>query len=132
MIPQVKPSRWKPHLEAAARQGKTIAQYAREHGLSRHTLYAARQARVGGARPESAKPRLQRPQPMPAGFTVVKLLPPPAFLPAAPDTPTRLHARLPNGIALELACGGSQIDTALLKTLINTLAAMPCSNSIPR
>ena len=46
MIPQVKLSRWKPHLQAAARQGKTLAKYAREHGLSRYTLYAARQMRV--------------------------------------------------------------------------------------
>jgi len=38
---QVDLKRWRPHLRAAKAAGATLAQYAREHGLSRHTLYAA-------------------------------------------------------------------------------------------
>lgn len=34
-------ARWLPHLAAARRQGKTVAAYAAEHGLSRHTLCTA-------------------------------------------------------------------------------------------
>jgi len=35
--------RWSPHLTAARLEGKTLTEYARGRGLSRHTLYAARQ-----------------------------------------------------------------------------------------
>ena len=35
--------RWMPHLSAAKREGVSLAQYAQVHGLSRYTLYAARE-----------------------------------------------------------------------------------------
>ena len=44
-------------------------------------------------------------------------------------TAPSLRARLPNGIALELSCGGT--DSALLKTMIDALTGWPCSNSTP-
>lgn len=40
---EVSLARWQPHLEAAEQAGLSIAEYARQHGLSRHTLYVARQ-----------------------------------------------------------------------------------------
>ena len=51
--------RWGPHLRAAKRQGKSVKQYAVEHGLSPYTLYAAREmvkakARVKGSEVRAA------------------------------------------------------------------------------
>lgn len=43
MSGKVNLDRWSPHLAAAKREGKTLTQYARSRGPSRHTLYAARQ-----------------------------------------------------------------------------------------
>ena len=128
MIPQVKLSRWKPHLQAAARQGKTLAQYAREHGLSRYTLYAARQmlhASPGQARTPASRPAR-------ISFTAVKLMSAPEMRLVPPHQRARLQVRLTNGVALELTCGDTRSDAEALKTLINTLAALPCSTSTPR
>lgn len=113
--------RWSPHLAAAKREGKSLTQYAREHGLSRHTLYAARQMLRGvdgepGARrrPRVARRTKQLP---PSAFAAVKLsalcAPPGASAP-------RLRAQLPNGLRLELTCGGA--EAGLLATVIEALA----------
>jgi DNA-binding phage protein len=40
-MPQVKLDHWRQHVLAALHAKQSIAQYAREHGLSRHTLYVA-------------------------------------------------------------------------------------------
>jgi len=44
MMAEVSLLRWQPHLEAADQAGLSISAYARQHGLSRHTLYMARKA----------------------------------------------------------------------------------------
>ncbi len=86
--------------------GVTLAQYAREQGMSRHTLYAARQAM---RKPESK------------GNTPAK-----AFVPvrvsAAKIAPTP-SVRLPNG--LELCFGAVEADA--LGSLLHLLVTLPCS-----
>ena len=129
MKPQVKLSRWKPHVQAARRQGKTLAQYAREQGLSAHTLYAAQRLLRAVATRTMLRSHPRTPKQAaasaPNGFTAVKL----TYLPQAgvvtsgtiTRLDTRLHARLPNGIDLELSCGGTAADALLLKTLAEAL-----------
>lgn len=90
--------RWKPHLEAAKREGKTIAQYARVRGLSRHTLYAASQqlSADGGVNGRRLVRRSARPA-MSSAFAQVQL--PSPVLPAAG---TRLEAQWANGAKLAI------------------------------
>jgi len=119
MSSKVNLDRWGPHLQAAKREGKSLTQYARSRGLSRHTLYAARQMlrSVGG------KPGVERrPRPLRAAnkavsqpaFAAVKLL--------APDTPSggavaQLRAQLPNGVKLELTWADAPLLTAAIQAL---------------
>jgi hypothetical protein len=120
MSGKVNLDRWGPHLQAAKREGKSLTQYARSRGLSRYTLYAARQMlrSMGGKPGVERRPRALRaankaaPQPT---FAAVKLL--------APDTPSggstaQLRAQLPNGVRLELMWA----DAALLAAAIQALA----------
>jgi hypothetical protein len=92
--------RWKPHLEAAKREGQTIARYARSRGLSRHTLYAASQqlgaeGGVNAGRParrhRSAQPALS------SAFAPVQW-PSPVLVAAG----TRLEAQWANGAKLAI------------------------------
>lgn len=120
MSSKVNLERWVPHLMAAKREGETLARYARSHGLSRHTLYAARQMlrRAGGTASAQRRARVFRGagKPVPA-FAAVKLSAvPAALIGSAP----RLQARLPNGVTMELSCGGA--DAALLTAMIQALA----------
>src|SRR5665811_721305 len=101
MSSKVNLDRWGPHLLAAKREGKSLTEYARSRGLSRHTLYAAKQMlRSTGGKPgvERRLRAANKAAPHPA-FSAVKLL--------APGTPSsrsaaRLRAQLPNGVKLEL------------------------------
>jgi hypothetical protein len=122
MSGKVNLDRWAPHLMAAKREGKTLTRYARNHGLSRHTLYAARQM----LRAMSGKPAVRRrPRVLP---TTTKLLPESAFAAvklSAPCAPSggeapRLQARLPNGVMLELTWGGA--EAGLLAAAIQALS----------
>lgn len=112
--------RWKPHLVAAKREGKTLNAYARSHGLSACTLYAARQilqAMNGGlasARPAHVKSSHGNRVPNSA-FAPVKVATP--VLPSAGSS-ARLQARLPNGVMLEL----TGADAVLLGVAIQRLA----------
>lgn len=118
MSGKVNLDRWGPHLLAAKREGKSLTQYARSRGLSRYTLYAARQMlRSAGVKPGverrlRAANKTAAPQSV---FAAVKLL--------APSTPSswpapQLRAQLPNGVGLELMCA----DAALLAAAIEALA----------
>lgn len=113
---EVNLDRWTPHLMAAKREGKTLTQYARKRGLSRHTLYAARQMlrRVGGKASAPRQRRAGKPAPV---FAAVKLS---AASVALSGPGARLQARLPNGVTLELDCGGA--GAALVGALIRALA----------
>src|SRR5690606_23576153 len=106
MSGKVNLDRWGPHLRAAKRQGKSVKQYAAEHGLSPYTLYAAREMLKARARAERSERRAGSGL---SAFAEVKL---PltqevaGHLPIAAMAP-RLRARLPNGVALELCCEGA-------------------------
>lgn len=118
MTGKVNLGRWSPHLAAAQREGKSLKQYARERGLSAHTLYAARQMLPRGERARGASriSRLapKRTLPIASAFTAVKIATPMSA--AAP----RLQAQLPNGVRLELVWSGA--ETALLTAAIEALA----------
>lgn len=103
----VRLARWEKHVTAAHRQGMPLSRYAREHGISRYTLYAAqRQLRSQGA---TAK-RLARPSLA-------------AFVPVEVAAPAAVRARLPNGVQLEFG----HLDPSAWATLVGMLAALPCS-----
>lgn len=120
MSGKVNLDRWGPHLQAARREGKSLTEYARDRGLSRHTLYAARQMlrSMGGTpcvEPRSRAPRSMNKARLQPAFAAVKLL--------ASDTPAgvaaaQLRAQLPNGVKLELVSA----DAPLLAAAINALA----------
>jgi len=122
MSGKVNLDRWSPHLAAAKREGKTVTQYARGRGLSRHTLYAARQMlrRLNGKPAAERLPRVPR--------ATNKLVPDSAFAAvklSAPLAPSggaapRLQARLPNGVMLELMWGGA--EAGLLAAAIQALS----------
>lgn len=113
----VKLERWRGHVVAARRQGIPLSHYAREHGISRYTLYAAqRQLRSEGceATKRAARPGAMRADTSP--FVAVRVA-------EAEATPAALRARLPNGV--ELAFG--PLDSDACATLVRMLAALPCS-----
>ncbi len=123
MSGKVNLDRWGPHLLAAKREGKSLTQYARSRGLSRHTLYAARQMlrSMGGKPGVERRPRTPR-TPRAANkaaaqptFAAVKLLAP--SNPAGRSAP-QLRAQLPNGVKLELMSA----DAPLLAAAIQALA----------
>ena len=111
MSSRVNLDRWGPHLLAAKREGKSLTEYARSRGLSRHTLYAARQM----LRSIGRKPSVERgPRAPHSGFATVKLL--------APEIPSggsssRLRAQLPNGVKLELMSADARQLVAAIETL---------------
>ena len=97
---KVRLDRWRPHLAAAEREGKSISEYAAGRGLSRHTLYAARRMIRGAG--ESGRERRNRRvrrgtlSVVPSAFAEVK------FPVSASASSTRLEAELPNGAKLAL------------------------------
>lgn len=131
MINKVDMKRWQLHLDVIERQGVTVARYAREQGLSKHTLYAARaMQRTGAAKKATRKQTMTQPGQAvqtrtTCGFTAVKLIAG-ASIPLLrqvamqhqPAAPT-LRAWLPNGTEVELAC--SRSDTALVRVMLDTL-----------
>ncbi|SPE34820.1 conserved hypothetical protein [Burkholderiales bacterium] len=105
---------WEGHLEAAGREGKSVRQYAAEHGLSADAMYSARRKlRMREAMAATKAPVVRAAPKNP--FAAVKLAPL-----GAP-----LRAQLPNGVMLELAIGAG--DSAMLVTAIDVLAKLPCS-----
>ena len=120
MANKVNLARWRKHLKRAAARGITLAQYAREHGLSRHTLYAASQQQRAGAAAErsQAKPGLQRKgKASRSAFIAV-------CLPEAQSAPERageqigskgtavLQARLPNGVQIGIEVSSIEAGAA--------------------
>lgn len=110
----VKLERWQGHVVAARKQGMPLSHYAREHGLSRYTLYAAqRQLRRKGEAKTKRSVRGVRGRPDASPFVAVQMAPPAA-----------IRARLPNGVALEFG----DLDRTECATLVGMLAALPCSS----
>ena len=107
-------NRWREHLAAVQREGKSISQYAREHGLSRYTLYAARQqlkdegcALAKGGQPGVAGAVSTSP------FVAVEV----------EARIGRLRIRLPNAVEVELI----ELEPSAYASLMKVLAALPCS-----
>lgn len=112
---QINLKKWGSHLQAARTAGVSLAQYARKHGLSRHTLYAALRAErelKGLPAPRRGR-RAKRSAVEPAAFVPVAL----------GRAGARLAVRLPNGVALEC----HDLEGAQLRAFIASLAALPCS-----
>ena len=122
MANKVNLARWRKHLKRATARGITLAQYAREHGLSRHTLYAASQQQRAEAVAEriEAQPGLQRQgKASRSAFIAVRL-------PEAQSAPERtgeqigskgttvLQARLPNGVQISIEVSG--IEAGVIET----------------
>jgi transposase len=115
--------KWKAHLEAAQREGLTLAAYSRAHGIAKNRLYEERQrlreASMPGTtkKPASAR-RAKRASPKAAAdvtpFARVRV----SAAQRAP-MPSRLLAQLPNGATVELECTAG--DASLVSALIETL-----------
>ena len=121
MSGKVNLDRWVPHLEAARREGVTLAQYARSRGLSRYTLYAARETLRRsrgntGLRRRRVSPR-QVKSVVASGFAAVKISASPETL---NESAPRRRANLPNGVRLELTMGGA--DVVLVAAAIRALS----------
>jgi hypothetical protein len=109
---QVNLKRWRPHLRAAKVAGVTVAQYARKHGLSRHTLYAAQRAERDRRGLLAQEPRGAR--------TAAKA----AFVPVVVSGGhTPVTVRFPTGVVLEC----HDVERSQLAALVASLAALPCS-----
>lgn len=112
---KVNVDRWREHVVAQRRSGMTVVQYAQEHGLSRYTLYAARQQIAAAEKARTRRsPSTLAAVTKPAPFVAVRVTP----------SPIALRASLPNGVALEFA----QMEPDTCAKLIGMLAALPCSN----
>ena len=111
-------ARWQPHLAAAQRRGQTVAAYAAEHGLSRHTLYAAAKTLRESAKASDGQVR-RRKKPVPA-FAAVRVS---ALQPPPPEV-SRLRAQLPNGVVVHLEGASSPPQLA---TWLTALGALACS-----
>lgn len=98
---EVNLERWRVHLEGARRMG-SISRYAREQGLSRHTLYAA-----------------QRQQKAEAGGRRGRVKREPRFVPVRIAPLAGVPVRLANGV--ELRCETWSPE------LLQWLAGLPCS-----
>lgn len=110
-------ARWKPHLEAAKREGMTIARYAKEQGLSRHTLYAASQLlRAAGesGKGERGRKRWREPAAASAVFAEARL----PFM--RPPAGTRIEAQWANGAKLALESDAPAQE--LLRTALAVLS----------
>jgi hypothetical protein len=118
MTPKIDMARWLPHLKAAKRRGQSVAAYAAEHGLSRHTLYTAARVLRESGRAAAGKP--QRRAEATAAFAAVRVA-----APAAPHPgPVRLRAHLPNGVVLHFEGDGTP---GQLAAWLAALQGLPCS-----
>ncbi len=103
---RAKVEEWEAHVEAAQKEGKSLACYAREHGLACHRLYEAqRKSRQRKAHDGTNK----------GNTTFI-----PVQLAAAA---AGLRAELPNGVVLHYATA----STSEQAQWIAMLAALPCS-----
>jgi hypothetical protein len=108
----VKLERWRGHVIAAGKQGMPLSDYAREHGISRYTLYAAqRQLRNEGQLPAKRPVRRALARRSAGPFVAVQV---------AGAAPAAMRARLPNGVELEFG----QLEPRGWATLVGVLAAL--------
>jgi transposase len=115
-------SEWIAHLEAAQREGLTLAAYSRRHGIRKNRLYEERQrlrrATMPGTTKKPASARHAKQVSPKSGdltpFAQVRV----SAAQRAP-MPSRLLAQLPNGATVELECTAA--DAPLVSALIETL-----------
>src|SRR5579872_167542 len=100
--------KWIAHLEAARREGLTLAAYSRAHGMAKNRLYEERQRLREASMPGTTK--------KPASVRRAKRALPKAAADGTPfaqvrvsaaqrgPMPSRLLAQLPNGATVELEC----------------------------
>lgn len=111
----VKLERWRGHVMAAREQGKSLSHYAREHGISRYTLYAAQQQlRSEGKLPVKRPTR--------RALALSRSAEPFVAVRVAGAATATMRARLPNGVELEFG----DLDPAGWARLVGLLAALPC------
>lgn len=133
MVNKVNLQRWRKHLKRAAARGITLTQYAKENGLSRHTLYAASQQQRAEQRPErdQAKPALRhQSKASRSAFIAVRL--PEVAERMTVSSAAVLQARLPNGVQLGIEVGAVQSSQgastqAPWAQVLQALAGLPCS-----
>jgi hypothetical protein len=95
---------WLEQVRACEAAGKTIAEYAAEHGLVAQAMYAGKKQLVRkGVLPHTQRSRFQRAQ----------------VAAAAPDCQWRIQ--LPNGVSV---AWWGEVDTATLVTVLNTASAL--------
>ena len=115
--PQVNVERWREHVVAALEGGQSFRAYALEHGVSRHTLYAAQALmRQRGELPAGATVKRPRCVPKQGRSSA-------AFVPVAVRAGLSLTALLPNGVRLQ--CQAS--DEGVLQRVLTQLAGLSCS-----
>ena len=145
MVNKVNLARWRKHLKRAAVRGITLAQYARENGLSRHTLYAASQQQRVQALAEriDVKAGLQRNgRTGRSAFIAVRLPEAQSALESASESigskgAAMLQAKLPNGVQIGIevrsieagAAQSSQGSSAQAPWMevLRVLAGLSCS-----
>lgn len=136
MVNKVNLQRWRKHLKCAAVRGITLAQYARENGLSRHTLYAASQQQRAEQQPEhsEAKSALTRKGRAQRSAFIAVRLPEVGCAPERIESngTTVLQARLPNGVQIGIEVDAAQSSPgastqAPWTQVLQALAALPCS-----
>jgi hypothetical protein len=115
-------ARWRPHLRAAKVAGVSLARYARERGLSRDMLYAAQRAERERRAVDDAGDQVSPGSSKRASRSLPVVVSP--FVPVAVRrSAARLAVRLPNGVALDC----QDFDAEVLRALIASLWALPCS-----
>jgi transposase len=115
-------SEWIAHLEAAQREGLTLAAYSRAHGIAKNRLYEERQrlrrATMPGMTKTPASARRAR-QTSPKADDVTPFAQVRVSAAQRAPMPSRLLAQLPNGATVELECTAG--DASLVSALIETL-----------
>jgi len=120
MSGKVNLDRWGPHLAAAKRKGVSLAQYARIHGLSRYTLYAAREwTRKANGKPLPARQSIPRRLsgklvPSSSSFAPVKLV---GLEAPRSSAVAQLRARIPNGVRVEVVGAAAEVVFAAIQAL---------------
>ena len=112
---RVNVERWRGHVDAVSESGLNVAQYAEKHGLSRHTLYAARrQVAAEAAKKTPPSKRMSTPPTASTAFVAVRVV----------STPLTLRAELRNGVRLEFA----PLEPDACAKVMAMLAGLPCSS----
>lgn len=111
---RVNVERWRGHVDAVSASGLNVTQYAEKHGLSRHTLYAARR-QVAEEATKNTLPKKRTTAPTPStAFVAVRVV----------STPLTLRAELRNGVRLEFA----PLEPDACARVMAILAELPCSS----